>query len=458
MVFLESNIDLGWNLEPSTNIAKRMVQGPLLPGQDTTIQISLRLEYSTETDAYLNIAEIGEHHNPADLDDRDSTPDDDPSNDAGGSPESPSDDVVDGDGTGEPGDENPDTDEDDHDPALVKVADLALRKVWDEGYPGTVTYGDTLSMLIQIFNQGNVPTSYIEVTDYLPAGFSFIDSEEINPNWDGTDPSNPVYTWTGDTLYHGEMTEIRIAVVLEMVSAPDSSSWTNYSEISHFRDTTGMELQDVDSTPDNDPNNDAGGQPDSDADDYIDGDGTGDFGDGVAETDEDDHDPLRLQVYDLALRKVVSTNNTLPFQYDDVAIFDITVFNQGNEPVQNIEVTDYVPTNTEFDNGNALNNGWDGTDPDNPVFTIAGPLAPGADTTISIALILRQETGVNNWVNYAEISSFEDLDGGHPDDIDSTPDNDPTNDYGAQPHRVPGMELMTPVMMRMTMMWLSWTW
>src|SRR5690606_22744297 len=244
---------------------------------------------------------------------------------------------------------------------------------------------------------------------------------------------NPVYTWTGDTLHHGETTEITIQVILSMVAAPDSASWTNFAEISYFEDTNGEELQDVDSSPDNDPDNDPGGQPDSPADNYVDGDGTGNPGDGVPETDEDDHDPLRVEVYDLALRKVISTNNTLPFAYNDTAIFDITVFNQGNEPVQNIDVTDYVPTNTEFASLHAVNSDWDSTDPSNPFYTIPGPLLPGTDTTISIALILRQEAGVNNWVNYAEISRFEDLDGNEPEDIDSTPDDDPDNDYGAQP-------------------------
>src|SRR5690606_28819861 len=141
--------------------------------------------------------------------------------------------------------------------------------IWSDGFPGSYTYGDTLSMTIQLFNQGNVPTSYIEVTDYLPPGLTFIDDPVLNPGWDGTDPKNPVYTWTNDTLYHGEMTEISISVTLDLVASPDSASWTNYSEISHFRDTAGVELEDVDSTPDNDPTNDAGGQPDSPADDYI---------------------------------------------------------------------------------------------------------------------------------------------------------------------------------------------
>src|SRR5690606_28580663 len=137
--------------------------------------------------------------------------------------------------------------------------------------PGQYKYGVTLRMNIELYNLGNVPTNYIEVTDYLPEGFTFIDDAVLNAGWDGTDPSNPVYTWENDTLYQTDSASISIYVVLNMVDMPDSSSWTNFSEISVSRDTLGMDLDDIDSQADNVPNNDAGGQPDSPADDYIDG-------------------------------------------------------------------------------------------------------------------------------------------------------------------------------------------
>ncbi len=66
---------------------------------------------------------------------------------------------------------------------------------------------------------------------------------------------NPVYTWENNTLYQTDSDTISIYVVLNMVDMPDSSSWTNFSEISVSRDTLGVDLNDIDSEADNDPNN-----------------------------------------------------------------------------------------------------------------------------------------------------------------------------------------------------------
>ena len=45
--------------------------------------------------------------------------------------------------------------------------------------------------------------------------------------------------------------------------------------------------------------------------------------------------------YDLALEKILIEQDS--YRYGDTLTFEINVFNQGNMPVQNIEVTDYVP-------------------------------------------------------------------------------------------------------------------
>ncbi len=430
LTYVTDNDADGWVYD-GVGKAKRWVEGPLESGADTTISISLILEYTYEVGAYINITEISQHENPKDLDDIDSTPDDDPDNDAGGQPDSPADDYVDGDGTGTPGDGVAETDEDDHDPARVTIADLALRKVMSDDTPGPYKYGDTLRMNIELYNQGNVPTNYIEVTDYLPAGLTYIDDATLNAGWDGTDPSNPVYTWTNDTLFQTESDTISIYVVLDMVDMPDSSSWTNFSEISVSRDTLGMDLDDIDSQADNDPTNDAGGQPESPADDHIDGDGTGTPGDGVAETDEDDHDPLRVAIYDLALTKMINPSNPGPYRYGDTILLDITVYNQGNEPGNAIEVTDYMPDGMTYVPG--VITGWDDTDPENPFYFIPDTLYAGLDTTFQIPVRLGQGANAASWDNYAEISAASNKDGDPLDDIDSDADNDPDNDYGAVP-------------------------
>ncbi|MBK8627113.1 MAG: hypothetical protein IPN86_16575 [Saprospiraceae bacterium] len=60
--------------------------------------------------------------------------------------------------------------QDDHDPAGPKVFDLALRKTKVTATP-SFSYGQTVMYQIEVFNQGNIAATGIEVTDYLPCGF-----------------------------------------------------------------------------------------------------------------------------------------------------------------------------------------------------------------------------------------------------------------------------------------------
>jgi uncharacterized repeat protein (TIGR01451 family) len=90
----------------------------------------------------------------------------------------------------------------------------------------------------------------------------------------------------------------------------------------------------------------AGGQADSPADDFINGNGTGTPGSGVAATDEDDHDPELVPVFDLALTKVLNT--AAPYTYGQTHNFTITVFNQGNVTATDIVVNDYIPAGYTF--------------------------------------------------------------------------------------------------------------
>ncbi len=49
-------------------------------------------------------------------------------------------------------------------------------------------------------------------------------------------------------------------------------------------------------------------------------------------------------VFDLALRKTLSSSTPGPFESGDTVSFDIEVFNQGNTDATNIVVTDYIPS------------------------------------------------------------------------------------------------------------------
>ena len=116
----------------------------------------------------------------------------------------------------------------------------------------------------------------------------------------------------------------------------------NFAEISEADNALG--LADDDSTPDDDDTNDAGGNPDTASDDVVGGDGSGMPGDEDAGTDEDDHDPASVtigQVFDLALRKELSSAG--PIAAGTTVTFTITVFNQGTLDATDIVISDYVP-------------------------------------------------------------------------------------------------------------------
>src|SRR5690606_16935662 len=175
--------------------------------------------------------------------------------------------------------------EDDHDPAFVEVFDLALIKTTEEevAYPGL-----QVPFNITVFNQGGIPATNIEVTDYIPSGFTF--NAALNPDWTGADP---LVTYTiVDTLYPGE--SIQVSVVLTVTNVLHPDSLVNVAEISAATDTAGMPREDIDGVFDQDKNNDPGGRPDSPADNYVDGDGSGTPGDGNRNTDEDNSDPAKI--------------------------------------------------------------------------------------------------------------------------------------------------------------------
>jgi uncharacterized repeat protein (TIGR01451 family) len=173
-----------------------------------------------------------------------------------------------------------------------------------------------------------------------------------------------------------------------------------YAEISRADDTdpaTSGLPTDIDSTPDGTNGNDPGGVPDfggviSGTDDTINNENG----------DEDDHDPVKIEVFDLALRKVLTT--TAPYNWGQALTFNVEVHNQGNVTATNVLVSDYIPAGYTF----AANNGWTGG-PSVATRTIAGPMAPGASVTIPIVLTLQQNgAGGTAWDNYAEITAAQD--------------------------------------------------
>ncbi len=126
--------------------------------------------------------------------------------------------------------------------------------------------------------------------------------------------------------------------------------------------------------------------------------------------------------FDLALRKTLSPGQASVVRVGDTVSFTITVYNQGTIPATNVQITDYIPA------GMALNDAaWTAIGLNNATRVIAGPIAPGGSSAVTIGLRITTPSTVG-YRNLAEIDTAQDGTGGTPTDIDSIPDTDGGND------------------------------
>jgi|GEM_PF-1230217 len=377
--------DSDWT-EVDANLATIMISGPLAPEQSLTVDITFVVN-TDFTGTAVNFAEISDAQDPDGNhpEDIDSTPDSNPDNDG-----PVTDEEVD----------NSNGDEDDHDPAEIRaeIFDLALIKTLSPLQAPSVAVGDLVTFTITVFNQGTLDAQDVEVTDYIPTGMQLEDSD-----WTAAG-ANATIVLTG-TLAAG--TQRQVDITLRVISGA-GSDLVNYAEISEDNSP----LPDVDSTPDDNADND--GPVTDDATDNM-------------NDDQDDHDPATItvkpeDVFDLALRKVLSVGQDSVVSQGDLVDFTITIFNQGNLDAHDIQVVDYIPTGFILADSNWIDGGG------NLAFrTIVGPIAPGGEEAITIRLQVVDGSG--DLVNFAEILIASDTPGGAPrQDIDSTPDQTKDDD------------------------------
>jgi gliding motility-associated-like protein/uncharacterized repeat protein (TIGR01451 family) len=392
--------------------ANRVLAGPLAPGATMFADIVLRANAPLASNTVLvNWAEISEARDLNNVIQPDIDSDaDDVNNDL-----YLVDDYIDGDGKNG-------GDEDDHDRAHVTILpfDLALDKVLAPGQSANVTPGDKVSFAIRVYNQGLVAANNIELTDYVPAGLTFVPAD--NPTW--TFSAGKATTTITSVLAPGGLTS-RTLILTVNNPLPAGTTLQNWAEISAATDASGNPQVDIDSNPD-----------DANDDTYV---TNNDIqGDGKSGEDEDDHDQetVVVQRFDLALTKTLSPGQLQEVTPGQNVSFQITVYNQGEYDAYNVEVSDYNPTCLLF---NALSNpGWSlvgGL----PTYTIPGPIAPGSSATVTIILQADApklgETEIWNW---AEISDAQDNDGVSQIDDDSTPNTDPDDDNYLQDNEING--------------------
>jgi uncharacterized repeat protein (TIGR01451 family) len=152
--------DATWTLSGSNAVLATPLAS-LAPGQTVTIPIKLKILSGAAGDTLVNKAEISSASGGTD---KDSTPDSNPTNDAGGRYNSPSDDSVNGNGTGQPGDRSGLTDEDDEDPDYVVLtqcvnSNLAAGVILS---PKVIrSQNDVVQITFGLTNPGAVPLSNI---------------------------------------------------------------------------------------------------------------------------------------------------------------------------------------------------------------------------------------------------------------------------------------------------------
>ena len=354
------------------------------------------------TGSIRNFAEISGAQNANNLDDIDSTPDSNPNNDG-----TPKDDVINEDHKNNPGQDEDDSDYEDITVSPKPVFDLGLRKVLPSGSKNpTVAPGDTVTFNVVVYNQGNVDATNVRLVDYIPAGLTLADA-----NWTASG-SNATLNTPIASLAAGTSTTRDISFIVNLDFSGsitnNTGSITNTAEISAATGGT-----DVDSNPDNDPTNDGTPKNDVISEDHKKN----------PTDDEDDSDIETITVtpapvFDLALRKVLPGGIKNPTVVPgDTVTFNIEVYNQGNVDATNVSLVDYIPAGLTLADGN-----WTASGSNATLNTPIASLTAGSSVTRSIRFVVN--AGFTGSIrNFAEISSANNL-----DDIDSTPDSNPSND------------------------------
>ena len=307
-----------------------------------------------------------------------------------------------------------------------KVYDLALTKVISAETPAPYQTGSTVKFSITVINQGNYVAKNIQVTDYLLDGLELDDA-----GWTNAGAGKVVKTLTQE-IAPGKS----VAVTLQ---AKISANFTgnkirNLAEISKDN-SADYNTTDNDSTPDSDVNNDCFREGH-----LVTGNGKLAQAQGCSDaTDEDDHDGVDFTVtpkipeakYDLALTKKIF-NPKATYLTGERLSFEITLYNQGNKEAKNIEVTDYLPNGLELDDPT-----WTNVGGGKITQTLTQTILPNKDYTLILKVKISENFTGTEITNYAEISKDNSGDY-NTTDVDSTPDNNSTNDCFRAGHLVTG--------------------
>ncbi len=288
--------------------------------------------------------------------------------------------------------DNDNNDEDDHDPEVIEVVqtfDLALDKDCADRTQAPFSPGSEVTYVITVENQGTLDAHNVQIADLVPNGLVLNDSDWVQNG-------NVATLVTPITLVErNSSVEVEIDFLIEDDFMGESI--TNTAQI-------------ID--PDNEfPQDDEDSDPDNDDGDQ-------------SEDDEDAKMIEVVQIFDLALTKVIDTDNTPdPVNPGDDVTFIITVYNQGSLDATSIQVSDYIPAGFSYD---PLKNSDFGLSGSTATATI--PFLEIDDSTERVlVLTLDSDLPSATIVNSAEITSAVNALGLTDQDDDLANTNDGTN-------------------------------
>jgi hypothetical protein len=136
----------------------------------------------------------------------------------------------------------------------------------------------------------------IVLNDYVALGYSF--NLGLNPGWTYA-AGLATYDLPGQ-LNPDMSTSVNVVLTLERTDG-GYDNWVNYAEVKSAENPDGLHNVDADSNPNSDAQHERDVKPGDTDDDFV----RGQF---ISENeDEDDHDPAGIEIFDLALRKSIST-------------------------------------------------------------------------------------------------------------------------------------------------------
>ena len=251
--------------------------------------------------------------------------------------------------------------------------------------PVPVKTGDIVTYTIRIYNEGEISGYATEITDYLPEGLKFVENSNVNTTNGWTNPSEDGKTIVSTALKDKLITAfdgtnlqyVDLKVECEVIATVKENDQTlkNIAEITAHKDVNGITtVVDRDSQPKN----------------VV----TTNYGT-TSQQDDDDFEDLVLlgQYFDLSLRKFITAvvhngtttnynrapvvdlaplksgketaiynHSKTPVNVDleDIVIYTIRVYNEGQLNGYVTEITDYLPSQLEFIVNDELNAkyGW----------------------------------------------------------------------------------------------------